>query len=146
MRVIPAAMTAAILLLACGSQPKTASTADAVLPRVDSLVTPVYPESARKAGIEGTAVVDVTISTDGTVLGCSLATSSGNDLLDAAAVGAAQTSKYAPGTKNGKPVVMTIKVPFRFRLADSDLEKHSGARNVGSGATWYEQWTPAMEA
>ena len=135
---------AGLLLLACGSQPATPLAAAEVMPRVESLAQPTYPESARKAGIEGMAIVDVTISTDGTVLGCSLATSSGNELLDKAAIGAAQSSKFAPGTKDGKAVVMKIKVPFRFRLADKQSSR-PGAHNVPGVAGRYEPVMPAME-
>jgi len=113
------------------------------MPRVESLAQPVYPESARKAGIEGTAIVEVTLSADGAVLGCSLATSSGNALLDAAAVGAAQASKFAPGTKGGKPAVMKIMVPFRFKLADKQ-SSYLGAPDVW-GVARYEPALPARE-
>ncbi len=142
MKAILTAMSAGILLLACGSQPATP--AAEVMPRAESLVQPTYPESARKAGIEGTAVVQVTVSADGAVLGCSLATSSGNDLLDAAAIGAAQTSRFAPGTKNGKAVVMKVKVPFRFKLADKQSSR-MGAPDVRGVARQYEPVIPAME-
>jgi protein TonB len=129
MKAIVMAVSAAVLLLACGSQPATPPQASAVMPKAESLVQPAYPESARQAGIEGTAIVDVTVSADGTVLGCSLATSSGNDLLDAAAIGAAQSSKFTPGTKDGKPVVMKVKVPFQFKLDDKHSERRGDARS-----------------
>jgi periplasmic protein TonB len=145
MKAILTAAGAVLLLFACGSQPATPPAAAEVMPRAESLVQPTYPESARKAGIEGTAVVEVTISTDGTVLGCSLATSSGNDLLDKAAVGAAQTSRFAPGTKDGKPVVMKVKVPFRFKLGDSHSAKRSDTQDVLGMAGRYEPVMPAME-
>jgi len=136
MKAILTAASAALLLFACGSQPATPPPAAEVMPRAESLAQPTYPESARKAGIEGTAVVEVTISTDGTVLGCSLAKSSGNGLLDAAAIGAAQTSKYAPGLKDGKPVVMKVKVPFRFKLGDGAKE----SRGQTTGGTYRAGW------
>jgi protein TonB len=145
MKAIVMAVSAAVLLLACGSQPATPPQASAVMPKAESLVQPAYPESARQAGIEGTAIVDVTVSADGTVLGCSLATSSGNDLLDAAAIGAAQSSKFTPGTKDGKPVVMKVKVPFRFRLADDTTKQHSAAPSVPGWAAWSEPAVPARE-
>ena len=144
MKAILTAASAALLVFACGSQPATPPPAVEVTPRAESLAQPTYPESARKAGIEGTAIVDVTISADGAVLGCSLATSSGNDLLDAAAIGAAQTSKFAPGKKDGKPAVMKIKVPFQFKLADKQSSR-TGAQDVWGVARQYEPVMPAME-
>jgi len=143
MKAILTAMSVAVLVLACGSQPATPPAASEVPPRAESLVPPGYPEDARKAGIEGTAIVEVTLSADGAVLGCSLATSSGNALLDAAAVGAAQASKFAPGTKGGKPAVMKIMVPFRFKLADKQ-SSYLGAPDVW-GVARYEPALPARE-
>jgi|WetSurMetagenome_2_1015567.scaffolds.fasta_scaffold65904_1 periplasmic protein TonB len=145
MKAVLTAMSAVCLLLACGSQPAATPTASEVPPKVESLVQPAYPEEARKAGVEGTTIVDVTVSADGAVLGCSLATSSGNDLLDAAAIGAAQNSKFAPGTKDGKPVVMKVKVPFRFKLEDSHSEGHSDAQGVKVWAIRFMPALPAME-
>jgi protein TonB len=145
MKAVLTAMSAACLLLACGSQPKATPAASEVMPKAESLVQPAYPESARKAGIEGTAVVEVTVSTDGAVLGCSLATSSGNALLDAAAVGAAKSSKFTPGTKDGKPAVMKVRVTLRFRLADDSMKQHSAARSVQSWAARHQPVLPARE-
>ena len=112
------AMGAAVLLmLACGTHPGTPQAVkNNVPPKVVSLSQPAYPEEARKAGIEGTAFVQVTIAADGAVFGCSLLTSSGNGPLDQAALQAARESKFAPGTVGGKPVEMKVNVPFRFRL------------------------------
>ena len=89
MKAILTAMSVAVLVLACGSQPATPPAASEVPPRAESLVPPGYPEDARKAGIEGEAIVEVTVGADGAVLGCSLATSAGNGSLDQAAVEAA---------------------------------------------------------
>ncbi len=135
---------AALLLLACGAQPGISPVASEVMPRAESLVQPAYPEEARKAGLEGLAVIEVTVSADGSVLGCSLAQSSGNVLLDEAAVGAARTSKFAPGTRDGKPVVMKVKVPFQFRLADKKSSR-TGAQDVRGVVRRYEPVMPAME-
>ena len=65
MKAIVAVAGATLLLFACGSQPAaTTPVAGDALPQVESLAQPTYPESARKAGMEGTAVVEVTLSAD----------------------------------------------------------------------------------
>lgn len=123
MRAILTLAGAALLLLACGSQPtSTPAAANEVPPRAENLVAPEYPEEARKAGIEGTARVEVLVGVDGAVLACSVAASSGNSFLDEAALGAARSSKFVPGTVDGKPSEMKVTVPFRFKLGDKPKE------------------------
>jgi TonB family protein len=145
MKAILALAGVALALLACGSQPAGKPTASELPPKVESLVQPSYPEDARKAGIEGTAIVEVTVSADGTVLGCSLATSSGNVLMDAAAISAAKASKFAPGTRDGKPVVTKVRMPIRFKLADKQTGQRGQAQAVPSWAERHEPALPAME-
>ena len=127
----------ALALLACGSQPGPATAGRTEVPPIAlSLLQPAYPEEARKAGAEGTAMVEVAVGADGTVLGCSLTVSSGNTLLDDAAVGAAQSSKFGPGTIDGKPVEMKVRVPFRFKLDDKPKEP----RGQAPGGTYRASW------
>jgi len=127
----------AVALLGCGSQPGPAPAGRSeVPPSAISLIQPAYPEEARKAGAEGTAIVEVTIGADGAVVACSLATGSGNSLLDQAAMGAAQSSKFAAGTIDGKPAEMKVKVPFRFKLDDKPKEP----RGEAPGGTYRANW------
>ncbi|MBN2464584.1 TonB family protein [candidate division WOR-3 bacterium] len=145
MKAILAAMSAAVLLLACGSQPATPPAAVEVPPQAESLVKPVYPEEARRAGMLGTTIVEVTVGADGAVLACSLATSSASSALDEAALDAARSSKFTPGTRDGKPVVMKVKVPFEFRLVEEHSELRGDAQDVRSWGGRYELVMPAME-
>lgn len=87
--------------------------------------------------------MEVAIGADGTVLACSLTASSGNSFLDQAAVNAARNSRFAPGTKDGKPVEMKVKVPFRFKLADEQKEQRGDAH---TGPYWAERYKPALPA
>ena len=142
--VLAVAAIATLAPLACGSRPQTTPVAsNEVTPKAESLVQPAYPEEARKAGIEGTSIVEVTIGADGAVLACSLTASSGNSFLDRAALGAARSSKFAPGTKDGKPVEMKVKVPFQFKLADKQKEQRGEAQ---SNPCWAGQCEPVMTA
>ena len=133
----------ALALLACGSQPGPATAGRTKVPPIAlSLLQPAYPEEARKAGAQGTAMVEVTVGADGVVLGCSLTASSGNTLLDDAAVGAAQSSKFGPGTTDGKPVEMKVRVPFRFKLGDKTGEQ----RGEESGGSSWARHEPGFSA
>ena len=146
MKAVLTAVGLALLMMACGSQPATAQAGtDEMMPKAVELVQPNYPEGARKAGIEGTSIVEVTIGTDGAMVRCSLAASSGNSQLDEAALQAVHVSKFAAGTRNGKPVEMTIKVPFKFKLADKQKEQRGRVQAVPSWAEQYEPALPAME-
>ncbi len=137
----------ALALLACSSQPNNTPVAgDEVAPRAESLVQPTYPEEARKAGIEGTSIVEVTIGADGVMRRCSLVVSSGNASLDEAALQAVHVSTFAPGTKDGKPVEMKVKVPFRFKLADKQLEQRGETYAPPGWAEQHQPVVPAMEA
>jgi len=146
MRAFLLASGAVLLLLACGSQPAATQTdANVVVPKAVELVQPPYPEEARKAGVEGTSIVDVTVGADGVMSRCSIAVSSGNAALDEAALQAVHVSRFAAGTKDGKPVEMTIKVPFRFKLADKHSEQRSGTHYADGVARRYEPAVSMME-
>ncbi|MFP4527075.1 MAG: energy transducer TonB [Candidatus Kapaibacterium sp.] len=75
----------------------------------------VYPELARRAGIEGTVVLRVLIDTDGLVRRMAvLATDS--ELLNEAAMNAVIKSTFTPAIQNSEPVMCWVNIPIRFRL------------------------------
>ncbi len=77
-------------------------------------VAPVYPEVARKAGIEGDVVLRVYVSTSGTVT--DLKVLDGPPILARAAVEAVRRWQYQAPRIDGRPanVVTTIVVSFRL--------------------------------
>ncbi|MEN0075985.1 MAG: energy transducer TonB, partial [Paracraurococcus sp.] len=79
---------------------------------------PHYPEQARDAGIEGTALLRLRIAADGTTREIRLLRSSGNRELDAAAEAAARRWEIAPALENGRPIEAWVDVPVRFRIDD----------------------------
>ncbi len=78
-----------------------------------SKVEPVYPPLAKAAGIEGTAVLDVTIGEDGHVQ--SVRNKDGHPLLVAAAIEAVRQWVYNPTLLNGNPVVVMTTVSVTFQ-------------------------------
>ena len=80
-----------------------------------SPIRPLYPEIARAAGVEGTVVVEATISRTGTIE--RLHVVSGPAMLQRAALDAIRTARYQPYLLNGSPteVQTTISVNFRMR-------------------------------
>lgn len=81
-----------------------------------SAPAPSYPESARRAGISGTTVVGMTVSTDGSVSSAWVESSSGNGTLDSAAVSAVYSWRFVPAKQNGTPVTANSRVPITFNL------------------------------
>jgi protein TonB len=77
---------------------------------------PVYPDTARRKGWTGTVQLELDLDAAGRVTAARLLRSSGFDLLDGAALDAAQGWTYAPATLNGRPVPVTVPVPIVFGL------------------------------
>jgi protein TonB len=86
-------------------------------PVVVESAKPKYPELARKAEVEGTVIVMVTIDENGRVLSAWVAESS-TAVLDEAAVAAAYKFRFTPAKQREVPVKATISIPFRFSLTD----------------------------
>jgi len=87
-----------------------------VPPRILERVVPDYPELCRQAGIKGLVVVEFVIDTAGVVRDAAVLESSGNSLLDAAAVAAVRGFRFTPGYQLDRPVPVRAKLPFNFRL------------------------------
>ncbi len=86
-------------------------------PRLLANVTPVYPEMARAAGIEGKVVVSMVVDTLGNVARAHVHATSGNVLLDRAAVDAAYGCTFSPGYQRDRPVqVSEVVMTFNFSL------------------------------
>lgn len=77
---------------------------------------PVYPESARRRGIEGLVLLFVEVAADGRPKGVRIETSSGSSILDEAAVRAVERWRFKPGTLMGVPTSSRVRIPIRFRL------------------------------
>ncbi|MBZ5661744.1 MAG: TonB family protein [Acidobacteriia bacterium] len=88
--------------------------ADEMQQRLEHSVAPVYPDVARKAGIEGDVVLRVSISEDGRVT--NLEVLDGPPVLARAAVNAVRQWRYRAWIMNGHPaaVVTTLVVSFRL--------------------------------
>lgn len=77
-------------------------------------VQPIYPEIARRAGVEGMVIIECTIAPSGRVVNALVLR--GNPLLDAAALEAVEHWVYAPTLLNGVPVSVVMTVTVQFTL------------------------------
>lgn len=75
---------------------------------------PVYPEEARTAHIQGTVLMAMEISRDGSV--CRIMLISGHPLLAPAAIDAVKRWKYRPYLLNGQPVEVETQAQANFTL------------------------------
>lgn len=87
------------------------------LPEVIERVTPEYPDSAKRAGIQGTVVVRVLVRRDGRVGDFRVIESVPG--LDEVAVRAVVRWRFRPARSNGVPVPVWAAVPVRFSLERS---------------------------
>jgi protein TonB len=74
----------------------------------------VYPDFARKAGVEGKVLVYALIDTDGSVVNTKVMQSLVG--CDDAAVNAIKAVKWKPAMQNGKPVAVWTAYPIEFKL------------------------------
>lgn len=84
-------------------------------PMVIFRAVPEYPDIAKRAGIEGTVIVQVLLNKDGKVKKALLAKTSDEVFIESA-LAAAQKWVFTPALMQGKPVTVWVSIPFRFRL------------------------------
>ena len=99
------------------SQPadKVNPVGDVAKPVLIHRVNPEYPEVARKARVEGVAILEVTITQNGNVQNVKVLRGV-HPLLDQAAVNAVKQWRYKPAILNGKPVEVHSTVTVNFKL------------------------------
>jgi len=87
-----------------------------VKPRPIKIPLPKYPELARRAGIEGNTVIKALVDIDGSIIDAKVLKSSGNQMLDQAALAAARKAKFTPAKQRDKYVRVWVSIPINFRL------------------------------
>lgn len=86
------------------------STAPAILSRVD----PLYPELARRARIQGTVVLLMTVDDRGVPM--QVRALDGHPALQEAAMQAARQWRFEPARMDGRPVAASFRLTLNFRL------------------------------
>ena len=79
---------------------------------------PKYPAEALRRKQEGTALINVRVSTEGRVLDLRLVKSSGHSSLDQAALRAVRSWRFQPAKVGGFPTESSVEVPVDFRIKD----------------------------
>lgn len=76
----------------------------------------VYPEIARKAGIEGQVTIYAHIDEKGNVKNTRILVPLGNSGCNEAAVAAIKAVKWRPAKQRDKPVAVWVSIPVKFKL------------------------------
>lgn len=84
-------------------------------PQVASEVKIPYPEEARRAGVEGTVTLSITIDPDGKVVSAKIVSGPGYG-LDEAARDAIRRFRFKPAIKGGEAVSTEMKYSYTFLL------------------------------
>ena len=87
------------------------------MPTVVREVKPNYTPEALQAGIEGSVFLEIVVQDDGTVGEAKVKQSLDEKYgLDAEALKAVKQWLFKPGTKEGKPVPVTVEIEMTFKL------------------------------
>ena len=105
-----------------------ADTAVIVFPQAIQRVDPEYPFIANRMNASGEVVLTANVNESGNPE--NLKFLEGNEIFKQAALDAASRWKYRPGTYNGRPVGMPVKIHFRFSWSESksspDIKRKEG--------------------
>lgn len=83
-------------------------------PTVSHRVSPVYPEMARRAGLEGRVTLSFTVTIDGRAT--DVVVLHGAEIFRAAALEAVAQFRFRPAKQNDKSVPVRMTIPMNFRL------------------------------
>lgn len=89
-----------------------------------------YPDEARRQGLEGTAHLRVLVNRSGLAEQVSIAQTSGNLILDSAALRTAATFKFSPAVSGGRPLPVWVMVPIEFRFREVDFNEWLTAAEI----------------
>ncbi len=85
-------------------------------PSSKKAIKPDYPKGARQRGEEGDVIVELRVTSRGTVDHVSIVTSSGFPELDDAALRAVKSARFTPAKQGAAAVASTARMTLTFRL------------------------------
>jgi len=85
------------------------------MPQVVVSAVPVYPELAKRAGVEGTVYVKILVSKEGKPLKA-VVIKSDSEVFNQPAIDAAMRFVFTPAIQHKAPVMVWVVVPFKFKL------------------------------
>jgi len=92
-----------------------------VMPKLSEFVAAVYPDEAKKQGLQADVVMRLTIDETGRVTDAEVVEPAGNG-FDEAAQAAALQFRFEPATRDGTPIKVRIKYKYSFTLTPVEPE------------------------
>ena len=114
--VVAAVAVATPIAPTATSAPAPAPNVSATAPVLQRRVEPYYPQAARRSRREGWVEVEFTVQPDGHVDAVKVLQSKPGSVFDLAATTAVQRWVFAPATRNGRPVAVSLRQRLDFRL------------------------------
>jgi protein TonB len=78
-------------------------------------IVPAFPEAARRAGVEGSVIIQVDIDEAGLVKQVAVVQGLGYG-CDEAALDAVRGARFSPARVGDQPVPVRVRIPFRFQF------------------------------
>jgi len=119
-KAVPAVFTITVRFMLNGDKPAQSEEGvvrlgDAKSPKLIKRVNPVYPEEARKAGIQGIVLLEAMVDEQGRVSRVKILKSE-SSVLNKPAIDAVKQWVYEPYILEGKPTPVLFTVTVRFKL------------------------------
>ncbi len=89
----------------------------AAQPVSESQPKPTIPDDLRSEALDKTFIAEFTVGEDGTPMQVKAVQSTGNDELDRRALDAAKKWRFKPATRDGQPVVGTVRLFIEFQVS-----------------------------
>ncbi|MEW5797981.1 MAG: energy transducer TonB [Bacteroidota bacterium] len=89
-------------------------------PQVVQSVQPVYPDIARRAGIEGTVWVNILVDKNGKPKKAVVVKEDAAGVFNDAAIAAAMKYQFTPAIMNAGPVKVWVAIKFKFQLINTN--------------------------
>jgi TonB family protein len=115
--VVPNGSAKPLLSGASGKPSRIRVGGDIKAPHLITRVQPVYPESARSAGVSGTVILHAIISQDGKPLALRVMNSEVDPDLARSAVEAVSQWRFTPTLLNGEPIEVDTSIMVNFLVA-----------------------------
>lgn len=83
----------------------------------------IYPEQARKNGVQGTVYITFVVEPDGSITGTKVLRGVGGGLDEVALDVVKKMPKWTPGKVKGEPVPVQFNMPIKFKLEEDKVKE-----------------------